>query len=85
MQELKFIDGRHEIWATGSVASCDYAGMIFSYGYYVAAFVVTVGLVFMVVLGVKLYKKREAQKALEDLELSKSETATFRTQNLDEE
>ena len=29
--------GEYEIWATGQVASCDYAGLIFAYGYYALA------------------------------------------------
>ena len=65
-QELKLVDGRYEIWATGSVASCDYAGMIFGYGYKAVA--VFVPLVYILVAVYTIRVSVEAKKS-ETLEL----------------
>ena len=44
LKELRINDqGAYEIWATGRIASCDYAGMIFGYGYYALAAAVPIG------------------------------------------
>ena len=63
MLDLKLIDGRYEIWATGSIASCDYAGMIFGYGYKVAGFVVPIGVVSVFFLGTMFLRRREIKMA----------------------
>ena len=44
-KELKQVNGSstYEIWATGKVASCDYAGMIFVYGAYGLACLTPIG------------------------------------------
>ena len=32
--EIRPTDSGHELWATGSVGTCDYAQVLFAYGYY---------------------------------------------------
>ena len=40
--------GAFEIWATGQGATCDYAGMIFAYGYYVMAGIVAICAIYLI-------------------------------------
>ena len=42
--------GAYEVWSTGYVASCDYGGMIFTYGYYALACIYGILLVFLVII-----------------------------------
>ena len=62
MQELREIDGDFEVWATGYVASCDYAGIIFAYGYYTLAGLITSAILILLLGSVW----NEGRKGLKD-------------------
>ena len=81
-KELKFKDGRHEIWATGSVASCDYAGMIFAYGYYVAGVFVPATFIVSVYI---LYRQRAFYAQDEIQKQDKQSEAELKVFNLDQQ
>ena len=66
--EIRSTDAGHELWATGSVGTCDYAQVLFAYGYY--------SLIGVVVLNVIIERKMIWQKLQEISPRKKTEKSS---------
>ena len=67
MKELREVNpGAYQVWATGQVSTCDYAGMIFTYGYYGVAALVPLGFLVLVIYSRKEKRDRNKNQSVFD-------------------